>query len=72
LDRFDSTFARSLASLDYDCDRHPSFEAYARGFMNVERHRDIFAVLVGRFPLQPSAGFAPGSSDWEPPKRRRG
>jgi hypothetical protein len=62
-------FARSLASLKYDFDTHPSFQSYASGVMaspylgsdEIRNNQE----LLKRFPPRPLAGLGPGLH-WEP------
>jgi len=63
-------YARSLSRLDYDVQKHPSFEEFARGLMamntglwGIEKDEN----LKRRFPPRPLAGMTPGAY-WAPPK----
>jgi hypothetical protein len=64
-------FGRSLASHHccFDLDRHPSFEAYMRGFLCSRRLREMFAPVAYLFPPKPLPGLVPGYSYWGPPGR---
>jgi hypothetical protein len=63
-------FARSLAVQDYDVNRHPSFDTYARGVMVSEFAPGFIKndeELKKRFPPRKLDGLGPGLQ-WEPPK----
>ena len=66
-------FARSLEANEYDVDRHPSFEDFARGLMacnsgfwGVEKN----AEMRKRFPPRPLNGMNCGLY-WEPPRKQK-
>ena len=67
-------FARSLASLDYDFEMHPSFLNYARGVMTspytgvdcIKKNKE----LRKRFPPRLLPGLGPGLM-WNPVRRER-
>jgi hypothetical protein len=66
-------FARSLEANEYDVDRHPSFEDFARGLMacnsgfwGVEKN----AEMRKRFPPRPLHGMNCGLY-WEPPRKQK-
>jgi len=68
-------YARSLASNDYDVDKHPSFDNFARGVMASELTPDFIKndpELQRRFPPRPLGGLHEASLVWLEPKRPRG
>jgi hypothetical protein len=70
LPRIVAWFARSLEALDYDFDRHPPFEEYARGVM-ASRYAPRFikenTEMIKRFPPRILDGLGP-CLYWDPPK----
>src|SRR5215218_5314507 len=64
-----SKFARSVASLGYAIEQHPSFEDYARGVMASEQHAPPFITddeqLKQQFGPTPLEGLGPGLC-WRP------
>ena len=68
-------YARSLASNDYDVDKHPSFDDFARGVMAEERAPSFTKNdpdLNKRFPPCPLEGLDAASLVWRRPERPRG
>jgi hypothetical protein len=62
-------YACSLACLDFDVEKHPSFNDYARGVMASEHAPDFLKKdkqLQKRFPPRPLTGLEPGLV-WKPP-----
>ena len=67
-------YARSLSRLDYDAQKHPPFEDFARGLMAIDT--GLWGIendepLTARFPPRPLAGMTPGAY-WAPPKEYEG
>jgi hypothetical protein len=65
-----SVFARSLADRNYQTDRHPKFDEYARGVMASDMTPDFIrndAQLIRRYPPVPLGGMGPGLK-WLGPK----
>jgi hypothetical protein len=60
-------FARSLAHLDYDITRHPSFYDYACGTLALESQGQRLEKLKHRFPPRLLPGLDPKTADWSPP-----
>jgi hypothetical protein len=68
-------YARSLASNDYDVDKHPSFDDFARGVMASDGSPSFIKddpELQKRFLPRPLNGLDYSSLVWLPPKRPRG
>jgi hypothetical protein len=65
-------FARSLARLDYDLRKHPSFDDFACGLMAFAVEYGLWNLekddtLIKRFPPLPLPGMTP-SAYWAPPE----
>jgi hypothetical protein len=65
-------FARSLSRQDYDVQKHPSFDDFARGLMALAVAKGLWNLekdetLIRRFPPRPLQGMTP-SAFWAPPK----
>jgi hypothetical protein len=67
-------YARSLADQNYDVEKHPSFHAYACGWMASPVTQNFSAArnaeLRKRFPPRPLAGLD-SHLEWTPPERVR-
>ncbi len=70
-------FARSLENLNYDFNKHPSFEDYARGVLASPDAPDFITTnqaLISRYPPKELYGLGPGlywESSWPPAPIRR-